>query len=135
MFISTLTAFPARSRPSNPTTHASPHLSIAYLIHDVRDWFKPVHAQRIGNHINRIITLLPLPSGRRQFKACALGSTRALLHSVSVDDVESHGAWSSRREKNCKSLLMLNIVLLQLLLRTLVFQSRWSVHGSPCSMH
>jgi hypothetical protein len=73
-----------------------PHLSIAYLIRDVRDPFKPIKAERIGKHINSIMELLPMSPGMRKLKARALGSTRALRQGASVNDVVSHGGWSTK---------------------------------------
>jgi hypothetical protein len=80
-----------------------PHLSIEYLIRDVRDPFKPAHAQRIGNNVNRIMILLPLPPGQRPFKARALGSTRALLHTVSLSTMSNTMAAGRLEERKIVS--------------------------------
>jgi hypothetical protein len=82
-----------------------PHVDIHYLIRDVRDYHRPIHAQRISKYIKYIkslMDLLPQSTGLNRLKARAIGATRAVLAGASVDDVIAHGNWSSRAifEKN-----------------------------------
>jgi hypothetical protein len=73
-----------------------PSTNIHYLLRDVRDCHKPIHWQRIGKYINCMMDLLPKEPWQGRLRARALGATRALLNGASVDEVVSHGNWSSR---------------------------------------
>jgi hypothetical protein len=73
-----------------------PHVHINYLVRDIRDYHRPVYAQRISNHIKTIMSLLPNHPPRGRLRARALGSTRALLAGASTDAVVNHGHWSSQ---------------------------------------
>lgn len=79
---------------------ALPHVSIHYLLRDVRDCHRPVYAQRISNHIKSVMSLLPTTRQSGRIRARALGSTRALLAGASVDDVVTHGNWSNQNIYN-----------------------------------
>ena len=62
-----------------------PHVHINCLVRDIRDYHRPVYAQRISNHIKTIMSLLPNHPPRGRLRAPALGSTRALLAGASTD--------------------------------------------------
>jgi len=83
-------------RPCSFPHPALPHVSLHYLLRDVRDCHRPIYAQRISNHINSVMQLLPTARGGKRLKARALGATRAVLAGASVDDVVMHGGWASR---------------------------------------
>ncbi|KAG2187196.1 hypothetical protein INT44_004868 [Umbelopsis vinacea] len=70
------------------------HVTINYLMRHVHDHSKPLFAQRINNHIKRIMALLP--ASDRHIRARALGATRAVLAGASVDEIVAHGHWSSK---------------------------------------
>ena len=73
-----------------------PHVNLNYLVRDIRDCHKPIYAQRISNHINSIMTLLPDSNSKGRLRARALDSTRALLAGATTDAIVSHGNWSSQ---------------------------------------
>ncbi|KAF7732071.1 hypothetical protein EC973_006326 [Apophysomyces ossiformis] len=52
--------------------------------------------QRISKHIQSIMVLLPQVSNQHRIKARALGSSRAVRAGAGVDDVVTHGFWSSK---------------------------------------
>jgi hypothetical protein len=82
--------------PSSASTFASclPHVSINYLLRDIRDCHRPVYAQRIFNHIKSVMSLLLTTSRSERLRVRALRSIRALMAGASVDDVMTHGNWS-----------------------------------------
>jgi hypothetical protein len=71
--------------------------SIQYrpLIRDVRDLDKPIGSERISKHISSLSRLIHLPSGTKLPKARAIGSTAAMKKGAKVEDVVTHGNWSS----------------------------------------
>jgi hypothetical protein len=64
-----------------------PHITINYLIRGIRNCHIPVHSQRITNHINAVMDLLPPVTHKGRLHARALGSTGAVLAEASVDEV------------------------------------------------
>jgi hypothetical protein len=75
---------------------ALPHINVEYLIRDVRDCHRPIHAQRISQYVKYLEYLLTQPTGRRPLKARAVDATWAVLAGASVEDVLSHVNWLSR---------------------------------------
>lgn len=71
--------------------------SIQYspLIRDTRDISKPIGTERISKHISNISRLIALPADAKMPKARAIGSTAAIKKGATVDDVVTHGHWSS----------------------------------------
>lgn len=55
-----------------------PHVSLNYMVRDLRNSARPIYAQRISKHIQSIIDLLPQPRAGK-LKARALGSSASIL--------------------------------------------------------
>jgi hypothetical protein len=87
-------------RPCRFPHPALPHVSMHYLLRDIRDCHRAVYAQRISNHIKSVMSLLPTSGQSGRLCARAMGSTRARLAGASVDDVVTHGNWSNQRIYN-----------------------------------
>ncbi|KAG0271593.1 hypothetical protein BGZ97_011205, partial [Linnemannia gamsii] len=51
--------------------------------------------ERITHYIQEIMQWIPRVEGQPKYKARAVGATAALKQGVPVDDVATHGNWSS----------------------------------------
>ncbi|KAF9931422.1 hypothetical protein FBU30_010259 [Linnemannia zychae] len=65
------------------------------LIRYVKDKSAATGTDRISNHIQDIMQLVPRIKEEPPFKARAIDATQALMKGVPVDDVAVHGNWSS----------------------------------------
>jgi hypothetical protein len=77
------------AHPKDPSIQYQP------LIRDVRDLNKPIGSERISKHISGLSRLIHLPPGAKLPKARAIGSTAAMKKGAKVEDVVTHGNWSS----------------------------------------
>ncbi|KAG2222343.1 hypothetical protein INT45_009816 [Circinella minor] len=83
-----------------PCTRAYPirHVSrrqVHRFIRHVHNNAQAVGSERISNHIEYMIDLIPRPEYSARPKARALGSTAAIEAGASLDDVLVHGSWFS----------------------------------------
>lgn len=95
--IKTLNEYLRRIQGHEITVAHPKDASIQYrpLIRDTRDFGKPIGAERISKHIASISRLITLPVDTKIPKARAIGSTAAIKKGAKVDDVVTHGHWSS----------------------------------------
>ncbi|KAF9899382.1 hypothetical protein EC991_008989 [Linnemannia zychae] len=95
--IKALSEYLQRIRGHKITVAHPKDASIQYrpLIRDTRDFSKPIGTERISKHISNISRLIALPADAKMPKARAIGSTAAIKKGATVDDVDTHGHWSS----------------------------------------
>ncbi|KAI8137542.1 hypothetical protein BJV82DRAFT_492937, partial [Fennellomyces sp. T-0311] len=70
-------------------------ITLNHLVRKVQDNKQPIGSQRISKLIRAVMELIPQQPGRRTPKARAVGATRAAQAGASVDDIVTHGNWSS----------------------------------------
>ncbi|KAF9906564.1 hypothetical protein EC991_000506 [Linnemannia zychae] len=81
--------FARRSHPKMETEFYAP------LIRDVRRGNLGLSGQRISKYIEMIMSHMPRDEGQPRYKARAVGATTALQKGIPMDDVTTHGNWSS----------------------------------------
>ena len=90
-----------RRRTSDQDRYASrPHPkkathSYTPLIRQVRRSNLALGSERISKYIQEIMSLAPRDEGQPRYKARAIGATLALERGIPLDDVTTHGNWSS----------------------------------------
>ncbi|KAI9468524.1 MAG: hypothetical protein EXX96DRAFT_492759, partial [Benjaminiella poitrasii] len=80
-------------RKPHPT---APDIIINPLFRSLNDYLIPIGSERISKHIHTVMQHVSRPVGAPFPKARALGSTLAAASGVPVDDIVTHGNWSSR---------------------------------------
>jgi len=65
------------------------------LIRYLKDFSKSLGHERITHYIQDIMRFIPRDEGQPKYKARAVGATMALKQGIPVDDVTTHGNWSS----------------------------------------
>ncbi|KAF9119814.1 hypothetical protein BG015_006225 [Linnemannia schmuckeri] len=65
------------------------------LIRFIKEPTRSLQHERISHYIHDIMRWIPKVEGQPKYKARAVGATMALKHGVPVEDVTTHGNWSS----------------------------------------